>query len=175
MNALSAWQIQGSLFATPAALAALHRAAFGEAGWQMEFFTSLLSQPGTQAWVASPHPTPLPRAGEGSKRGAENVGFILYRVLFDEAEILTLAVNPAWQRQGAARALVHHMLQQCRSQGVTVAHLEVAEDNQAAIALYSRAGFKISARRKAYYARPGGNVDALVMRRVLDERCDDEG
>ena len=39
--------------------------------------------------------------------------------------------------------------------------LEVAADNEAAVALYKGLGFKIAGARKAYYQRAGGkNVDA---------------
>ncbi len=42
--------------------------------------------------------------------------------------------------------------------------LEVAADNDAAIALYEGLGFKIVGARKAYYQRAGGvNVDAVIL------------
>jgi ribosomal-protein-alanine N-acetyltransferase len=46
-------------------------------------------------------------------------------------------------------------------------HLEVAVDNAAALRLYRRAGFAEAGRRRGYYERPGGRVDALVLTRVL--------
>ena len=49
---------------------------------------------------------------------------------------------------------------------------EVAEDNEPAIALYTRRGFEQVGRRKGYYrAAPGANdrapIDAIVMRKQL--------
>ena len=41
--------------------------------------------------------------------------------------------------------------------------LEVAEDNAAARALYAKLGFQEIGRRRAYYKRPGGAVDALTL------------
>jgi ribosomal-protein-alanine N-acetyltransferase len=42
--------------------------------------------------------------------------------------------------------------------------LEVAADNDAAVALYESLGFKIAGGRRAYYHRVGGeNVDAVVL------------
>ena len=47
--------------------------------------------------------------------------------------------------------------------------LEVAHDNDAALALYLRAGFETAGRRPGYYARGQGEyADALVMRRLLN-------
>ena len=49
-----------------------------------------------------------------------------------------------------------------------MAFLEVAADNAAAQALYARAGFAESGRRRGYYRRPDGSgLDALVMQRAL--------
>jgi len=45
--------------------------------------------------------------------------------------------------------------------------LEVAVDNAAAIALYEAAGFTVKGRRRRYYRRTDGNVDAIIMRRAL--------
>ena len=45
--------------------------------------------------------------------------------------------------------------------------LEVAVDNDAAMALYGAAGFAEVARRRGYYRRDGNAVDAIVMRRNL--------
>ncbi|MFU1477623.1 hypothetical protein ACM25N_07930 [Roseovarius sp. C7] len=45
---------------------------------------------------------------------------------------------------------------------------EVAEDNAGAIALYRAAGFGECGRRKGYYRRAGGAVDALVLAKDLD-------
>jgi ribosomal-protein-alanine N-acetyltransferase len=46
-------------------------------------------------------------------------------------------------------------------------HLEVAEHNDAARALYAKLGYEEAGRRAAYYAGEGGAVDAIVMRRTL--------
>ncbi|MFX8246689.1 hypothetical protein ABTL56_19205, partial [Acinetobacter baumannii] len=46
--------------------------------------------------------------------------------------------------------------------------LEVAADNEPAIALYRSAAFVPVGRRAGYYRRPGGAaMDALVLRRAL--------
>ncbi|MEP3346539.1 MAG: GNAT family N-acetyltransferase [Litoreibacter sp.] len=92
-------------------------------------------------------------------------GFLLGRVIADEAELLTLAVDPAARRQGVARALVQDYKARCIDDGANVAFLEVASDNAAAIALYQSSGFTEAGKRRNYYRRPDGTMlDALVLR-----------
>jgi ribosomal-protein-alanine N-acetyltransferase len=45
--------------------------------------------------------------------------------------------------------------------------LEVAEDNHAAFAFYTKTGFVITGKRAGYYKRIGGAVDALMLELVL--------
>ena len=96
-------------------------------------------------------------------------GFILARAVADEAEVLTLAVDPAVRRQGVGRALLIAALAMAAERGAEVAFLEAAHDNAAALALYAACGFEIAGSRKAYYARPGGDrADAVMLRRTLN-------
>lgn len=132
-------------------LAALHATAIGEAGpaWTEAAFATLLALPGRLALVAAEAEAPL--------------GFVLLGLAADEAEILTLAVLPASRRRGAGAALVAAAAREAAARGATRLFLEVAEDNAPARALYARAGFVPVGRRKGYYAREGGAVDALVL------------
>ena len=98
-------------------------------------------------------------------------GFLLGRVIADEAEILTLAVDPAARRQGLARGLVEAFKSRAIDDGAVVAFLEVAADNTPAIALYLSSGFEEAGRRRDYYRRPGGStLDALVLRCSFGQR-----
>lgn len=91
-------------------------------------------------------------------------GFLLGRTVAGEAELLTLAVDPAARRTGQGRDLVGRFLVTCAAQGAEAAFLEVASDNPAALALYLTTGWIQAGRRRDYYA-PG--VDALVLRHAL--------
>jgi ribosomal-protein-alanine N-acetyltransferase len=94
--------------------------------------------------------------------------FLLGRALAGEAEIITLAVDPAVQRQGLGRALVRAFLQTARQKEAQSAFLEVAADNFAALALYKDCGFAQSGLRRAYYRTQSGKlVDAIVMTCLL--------
>lgn len=88
-------------------------------------------------------------------------GFILCRVAADEAEVLTLAVIPAFQRRGLGRRLLHAALDCARDRGAVQMFLEVASDNIPALSLYAGAGFTQVGCRRSYY--PDGS-DALVLR-----------
>lgn len=132
----------------PHELARLHAQAFSTP-WKDTEFADLLAQPSVLAAV-------------------EPDGFILIRVVADEAEILTLAVVPAARRHGVGRRLVETGAVAAIQAGGTRLFLEVAEDNAPARALYDRAGFSQIGRRKAYYAAADGSrTDAVVMSRDL--------
>lgn len=91
-------------------------------------------------------------------------GFALGRVAADEAELLTLAVDPGHRRRGVARGLLAAFEAEARRRGARRAFLEVAASNAAAIGLYRGAGYDESGRRRGYYRRAdGGAEDAVAM------------
>jgi len=96
------------------------------------------------------------------------VGLVLWRVAADEAEILTIAVSPDHRRQGAGRRLLCGAFQVLSSEAVRQVYLEVADDNLAALQLYRAFGFAAVGRRKGYYQRDHGAVDAQVLQRALN-------
>jgi [ribosomal protein S18]-alanine N-acetyltransferase len=96
-------------------------------------------------------------------------GFVLGRCIADEAEVLTLAVDPIARRNGIGRQLMQDFLGEATKRGATTAFLEVARNNPAAIGLYSRLGFVQTGLRKGYFQDPDGRrTDALVLARGLD-------
>jgi len=88
-------------------------------------------------------------------------GMILARAIDAEAEVLTLAVDPAVRRQGIARGLLRAALRAAADRGAAAMFLEVSVVNDAAIGLYRGLGFVEIGRRRRYYA---DGTDALVMR-----------
>jgi ribosomal-protein-alanine N-acetyltransferase len=139
---------------TPQALAALHAVAFApDRGWSATEFADLCAAPDVRLFTVE-H------------------GFALVRVVAEEAELLTLAVDPAHRRRGFADRLMRAWMGGCPA---LTAFLEVAEDNTAAQALYAKHGFAPVGRRRAYYTRPGARpVDALLMQSALTPRRPDE-
>lgn len=92
-------------------------------------------------------------------------GFLLGRVVADEAELLTLAIAPDARRLGIGRDLVAEFAATSQARGATRAFLEVAADNIPAQALYRAAGWQDAGRRRRYY---GADLDAIVMVLALD-------
>jgi len=98
-------------------------------------------------------------------------GFALGRVVAGEAELLTLATHPDYQRQGLARACLAGYEAKAQARGAGVSFLEVAADNAAALGLYLSAGYARAAVRAGYYKRAGAApVDAVMMRKALTAR-----
>ena len=96
------------------------------------------------------------------------LGFLIGRAVAGEAELLTIAVDPAARRQGIAAGLVAGFLAEARARRAGVAFLEVAADNAAARGLYAAAGFTDSGVRRGYYHTAAGRaVDAVLMARAV--------
>ena len=95
------------------------------------------------------------------------IGFIILKPAVDQAEIITLAVQPNVRGGGLGSALVEAGCGQLKAAGVSVLFLEVAEDNEAAIALYKKCGFAPMGRRPAYSRRAKGRVAALTYRKNI--------
>jgi ribosomal-protein-alanine N-acetyltransferase len=133
-----------------AALAVLERAAFDDP-WSPAELTEALGWSGAIALVAD---------------GADGIaGYVLGRVVVDEAEILSIAVDPELRRAGLGRALLDGAVGTMIARGARAVWLEVRVSNGAARAMYGAAGFIAAGLRRGYYRQPP--EDALVLRRDL--------
>ena len=86
-------------------------------------------------------------------------GFIVYRIVVDEAEIITIGVNPDMRRQGIASAMIVIIEKNIKNQGVKKIFLEVASNNTPAQKLYENCGFGTVGLRPKYY----DGIDAILM------------
>lgn len=137
--------------ADPQALAGIHARSF------------TLPRPWTAAEIATLLGDPTVFLCEAAGRG-----FLLGRVVVDEAELLTLAVDPAHRRAGLGAALLRDYHAEATRRGAARSFLEVAADNIAALTLYESAGYTAQGRRPRYYSVPGQPpVDAVVLRKPL--------
>jgi [ribosomal protein S18]-alanine N-acetyltransferase len=132
-----------------AAIAAVHVVSFRR-GWGEDEIQRLLVEKNVLAHRAT--------------SGRKLIGFILSRVAASEAEILSVAVAPAWRGRALARPLLDLHLRRLAGLGTRAVFLEVGESNTPATRLYRRAGFKEVGRRQGYY---DGAATALVLRRDL--------
>ncbi|WP_299238084.1 ribosomal protein S18-alanine N-acetyltransferase [uncultured Psychrobacter sp.] len=104
------------------------------------------------------------------------VGYCLYQMMFEQAEILRIGTHPNYQRQGIASNLVAELNQQLQALTVESLLLEVRADNLPAIALYEQQGFETIHQRKGYYKtahKPA--VDALIMQLNYKNKADRSG
>ncbi|MCX8281812.1 ribosomal protein S18-alanine N-acetyltransferase [Phyllobacterium sp. 0TCS1.6C] len=137
-------------------VAPIHAATFFQP-WSEDDIEAMLRDARTFGFIAR----------EEGNRKAPPGGFVLARQILDEAEILTIGVAPASQRQGLGYALMDATLRHLHNARAGMLFLEVDELNAAAIALYRRLGFKQVGRRPGYYETAAGRVAALTMRRDL--------
>jgi len=87
-------------------------------------------------------------------------GFLVCRaVAEDEREVLNMAVDPGFRRQGIGRALLEW---EC-NRNLTYYFLEVRTSNEAARALYRVMGFTEEGLRAQYYEEP--SESGIVMKR----------
>ena len=97
------------------------------------------------------------------KSGCEIVasenGFIVWRTIADESEIITIGVHPAARGAGIATAMLTLMEHETKKAGAKTIFLEVSAENAPAIALYKKCGFIQNGRRPKYY----DGVDAILM------------
>ncbi len=128
-------------------LAGIHAEAFAH-GWNAREIAGHMRNPGAFALADT-----------------EGGGFVLGWAVAGEAEIVTLAVRVSARRKGLGMALVAAALELARAGGAQSLHLEAAEDNVPALALYEKLGFVPVGLRPKYYS--DGGVNAVVMRRTL--------
>jgi ribosomal-protein-alanine N-acetyltransferase len=94
-------------------------------------------------------------------------GFIIYTQILDEGAIHNIAVSPACQRRGMAKALLTQVLDIFTRDGANRALLEVRASNTAAQRLYGSFGFERDCVRKNYYPSHDAREDALLMSKPL--------
>lgn len=101
--------------------------------------------------------------------GYKIVGYCLYQVVFEQAEILRIGTHPDYQRQGIASQLFATLNNELINNKVESLLLEVRADNAPALALYEQQGLTVIHKRKGYYQLPHQpSVDALILQRVYD-------
>jgi ribosomal-protein-alanine N-acetyltransferase len=99
-------------------------------------------------------------------RKGELGGFILSRLTPPDAEVLTFAVDPGRRGAGLGRRILEKHLENLERGGARLVFLEVADDNEAALKLYAREGFKEIGRRENYYQRVDGERRARCHLRL---------
>lgn len=131
-------------------LSRLHVASFDD-GWTRDDFATWLARAEAMAVLA--------------ESNREAVAFGLALAAGAEAELLTIATDPAQRRGGLGRRIFQALDAEALNRGLERWVLEVARNNLSAIGLYQSEGFVEIGLRKAYYKAREGRVDAFVMSR----------
>ncbi len=117
-----------------------------------EMFESLLGQEPFDGFV--------------SENNGKIEGYLIYSLVVDEMQLLTIAVDKPFRNRGVGEMLMKEMIRVADEHEVKVIFLEVRLSNAAARALYDKFGFKEAGIRKKYYR--DNNEDAILMARGTD-------
>lgn len=121
----------------------LHRMCFPDKPWKAQDFADLKKS--------------------GCDIIASQNGFVVWRAVADEAEIITIGVAPDARGTGIASAMLGLVENDVKQRGAKKIFLEVARANAPARALYDRAGYAEIGVRPKYY----DGVDAILMEKKL--------
>lgn len=116
--------------------------------WSDAQFKQCLSSP-NEAWVLQNNQSIL--------------GFAIFRLVLDEAELLNLVIDEPYQGQKLGIFLLTYLCHRIQDKGAARMFLEVRSSNTAAIKLYERLGFYYISRRKNYYPGAFSREDALIF------------
>jgi len=133
-----------------AAIAVLEVLLFGAEAWSEAQVVEELTGVGRAAWVST--------SSTGGGAG-ELEGYVITREIGDVVDLQRIGVHPARQRSGLASELLDTALAETSARRVL---LEVAEDNEAALAFYAQCGFEEIDRRPRYY-RSGAAAIVLQL------------
>ncbi|NVB42097.1 GNAT family N-acetyltransferase [Pseudenhygromyxa sp. WMMC2535] len=92
---------------------------------------------------------------------APPVAFACAPLLDERCELRRIAVLPGHRGQGLAGDLLAAVIARAQASGCERVELEVSAENQAALALYKSAEFRVVGRRPGYYRDPPS--DALLL------------
>lgn len=129
-------------------LARLEREVFKELAWTEEMLRGELKNPFSVLMLL--------------RGDAEILGYLLFRAIAEEAELLRLAIRPAFQRRGLGSILFREFLNLLRERGIKKIFLEVKESNGKALSFYRRWGFIPMGLRHNYY-KNGENALLLTL------------
>jgi ribosomal-protein-alanine N-acetyltransferase len=142
-----------------ARIAEIEASLFKDKAWSLELIKSELERPENLVIVVKDD-------------FLEVIGYIIVKILLDEAEILRFGVKKENQGKGIGKDLLIVALDELKRRGVKKVFLEVSADNIKAQRLYEKFEFKKVGERKNYYS-PG--KPAFIMCKMLEEESHVKG
>jgi [ribosomal protein S18]-alanine N-acetyltransferase len=131
-------------------------ASSGWSSWSRQSFIEELKNPFSHCFTLRVQNDP------GNQFGDEIAGFICFRLLGDESELLNLAIHSRHRRKGFGSQLMGFYIDFCRPRKVETFYLETGVTNQPAIRLYQSFAYQPAGIRPRFYPR---KEDALLMTR----------
>jgi len=128
----------------------LEDALFPVDAWTQEMFHNELAEVGISREVMV------------TRLAGKIVGYVSFRYVADEGDVVTIAVDATVQKQGVGTAMMDWLEATAKDRGIRNLFLEVRSDNIPAIAMYLARDFERIDLRRNYYDT---GVDAYVMRK----------
>lgn len=102
-----------------------------------------------------------------AKANGEVAGYIIAQVEVEKdtlyGHIITVNVLPAYRRKGIGSRMLKETEEILKGKGIRECHLEVREDNSAALKLYQKLGYQKIGKLEKYY----GNKHGLFFKKDL--------
>ncbi len=118
--------------------------------WSRNLFIDEMRQPWAHCFIIK---------AEGSLQGQVR-GFICFRNIGEESELLNICVHPLHRQLGIGRKLMEFYIDFCKQMEIKTFYLEVNISNQSAMHLYQSFTYLSTGMRKKYYQ---DKMDALLM------------
>lgn len=118
--------------------------------WSKNMFIEEMQNPFTYCFVIKI---------EGRPRD-QMMGFICFRNIGNESELLNICVHPQYRQMGIGKKLMQFYIGFCRKKKIKTFYLEVNASNQSAVNLYQLFSYQSLGMRKKFYQ---GKFDALLM------------
>lgn len=125
------------------------------APWALGHFQSEMAKPFSRCWVVTDDET-----------DEVVTAYLIGWILFEEGNILNIAVDHPFRRKGFAKHLIRKFADTAAKSGAKRVVLSVRKSNQAAIQLYQSMNFSIVRVQKAAYSN---GEDAYEMELSLEE------
>jgi len=131
-----------------AAAVNLEQQAYIDTPPQRSYLHELLHNPIAHYFVLEP-------AGQSWVIGVGGIWLIAH-----EANVMTIAIHPKWQRLGLGQWLLLNLIEESQQLNAETVTLEVRPSNTTAITLYKKYGFQEVGHRTSYYK---DGEDALIL------------
>ena len=125
-------------------------ATFPPNPWSKKMFIEEMHHPNASCYVMT----------TGKPSGVSPVGFICFRNVGEESELLNIGVHPKSRGCGIGKKLMAFYMEECRQRGVKTLYLEVDPENLPAVHLYQSLSYRKDGVRRKFYQ---GRFDALLM------------